>query len=135
MTIKRMQRLPSFEHHIICDIDHVAYAANSHSFQPESQPIGTWTDFDPANNARGVTRTQLGILDPHRDQTFNIACGYWVRNFGHFEQASAYRGYFPSDANDAVPVRTIRSDFQIIHDIATRAPKILGEWLSNERIF
>src|SRR5215203_5178439 len=45
------------------------------------------------------------------------------------------RGNLTRDADDAVPVGTVRRDLQIIDNIAAAASEVFGEWFSDRRIF
>jgi len=133
--IERVQRLADFEHDVIGHVHDVVDAAKANFFQSAFQPVGTRTHFHFADDARRVTRTQFRLVILHAHQTAD-RFGFRVEKLdgGNFQFVARDRRDFARDADDAVQVRPIRCDFQIIDHVAAAAAEKFRERLADFRI-
>ncbi len=105
MIIERVERLAHFEHHKVGDVHHVVDAADADFLEVLLEPIGAGSHFDAPHDARGVTRAQFGIFQPHVHLRLHRGRARLVQAGGHggpFERIAAQRAQFAGDADDAV---------------------------------
>ena len=134
VIIERVQRLADFEHHEVGYINHVADAAYADLFQHRPKPVRARTDLHAFQNARRVTRAKPGVVNPHHDRLFAVGFGLRIPEFRHPQRFARQRRYFPGDADDAVPIRTVRRDFEIIHHVPRCAVEIFRKRFAQRRI-
>ena len=137
MIIERVQRLADFQHHVIRHVHHVVDAADADLLQRRAQPVRAGTDLHafarrarcnadkaPASSMRTATRRPAigsdSVLENLNDR--------------QLERISRHRRDFARDADDAVQVRPVRRDFQIVHHVAAAAAEIFGERLADLRV-
>ena len=88
MVIEGVERLADFKHHVVGDVHDVADAADADFFEHAPEPIRAGADLHAANDAGGVTRTQLGVFEAHGDEVFGLRLA--LAGLGRLE-ASAVR--------------------------------------------
>src|SRR6185312_12096016 len=118
VIIESVQRLADFHHHEIGDVHDVVDAADADFFQRGAQPIGAGADLHAFDDARGVARAEFGVIDADGNEVLHFFARTLVADAGNFERVARERGDFPGDADDTVPIRTVRRDFKIVNDIA-----------------
>ena len=65
LVVERMHRLAVLEHNIVGDINDVVDRANAAGVQTLAHPRRRRLDLDILDNAGGVARAQVGVLDGH----------------------------------------------------------------------
>src|SRR5437868_6730237 len=97
IQVKRVGRLSQFEHHVVCDIGYVIYAALTEGFQPLDQPFGRRTNLHALYYSRHIPWAKDRIKDLYRGGGINICTTlfkfrYRYLNFGT-EDCAYLSGY------------------------------------------
>src|SRR6185436_12990699 len=61
--IERMKRLTKFVKHVVCNISYIVDRSLANFAETPGQPWRRGSNLDPANNSRGITRTQFLVID------------------------------------------------------------------------
>jgi hypothetical protein len=126
MVIECVQRLAGFEHHEIGDVDDVVDAANADFLESGAKPVRAGTNFDAFHHARGVAGAKLRILELHFHQVFGARAGFSGSGEGQLERIAGEGADLPGDADDAVQVRAIGSDLEVVNVIGLGAAHVFA---------
>src|SRR5581483_193158 len=133
VIIEGVQRLAGFEHHVVRDVHDVADAADTDFFERRAEPIGTGANLHAPNYTGGVPRAEFGVVEADGDEALNArTTGIGrKRNVRHFQRVARNGADLAGDANNAVEVGAIGSDFEIVDHITGGAAEIFSDRLAD----
>src|SRR5262249_28006360 len=110
-------------------------APDTHSFEDGPEPGRARTNLHAFDDARGVAWTKIRVVNADRNKLRG-------RNRVHrslcdrrqAQWVSSHSRNFAGDADDAIPIRPVWRDFQIINHVASRSAEVLGKRLADFRI-
>src|SRR6185369_9145021 len=76
VEVECVQRLAQLVKYIVRDIGDVVDRPLANCFESFGEPVRGWTNLHAAHEARGVTRTQIRIVDLNRSQARGFSFGF-----------------------------------------------------------
>ena len=113
LVVERMHRLAVLEHNIVGDINDIVDRTNAAGMQTLTHPRRRRLDLDILNNAGGVARAQVGVLDLNRHILVDIAANaLYLRGLNAERTVEGSRS-LAGQTDHAQAVRAIGRDLKI----------------------
>ena len=113
LVVERMHRLAVLEHNIVGDINDVVDRTNAAGVQTLAHPRRRRLDLDILDNAGGVARAQVGVLDLDRHILVDVAADALDRGGLDAERTVEGCGGLTRQTDNAQAVRAVRGNLEV----------------------
>ena len=117
-----MQRLTTFEHHVVRNVDNVVdafvlrlpfFVIPVRRLKPLNQPLRAWTNLHTLNHSSGVLRTRIFAFNLNRSHVANAAFTGRQGRRRNRKLLVKQDPHFSRDADVAETIRTIAGHFKV----------------------
>ncbi len=115
VIVKRVQRVPQLQHHVVRNVDDVADAGDAGRFEPVFQPFRRRLDFHVSNDPRGEAAAEFRRLDFDFDGVARFRGAFRRFRRNRFQRKFVNGADLARDSQMAEAVGAIGTDFCVNH--------------------